>query len=168
MITFRCTARVRQRFGFPSDDSRIPPTARLGDWYTNLLNVGSARWVLCLSELALLPVLVPARNADFPNRFSECLLVVLEGIGTPPDVAAHEASLCAEWRIGKTRSRSILGSMNDFSFNFENALRDGLSPEAAAIDLAGMPCGPLRWRFPGEAALRLLGCDESDFRRGAP
>jgi len=49
--------------------------------------------------------------------------------------------------------------MNDFSFNFETALRRGLSSEEAAIDLSGMPCGPLEWRFPREAALTLLGCD---------
>ncbi len=115
--------------------------------------------MLCLSELSLLPVLIPARNSEFPYRFAEHLEAVLAGIGTPADVAAHEVSLCSDWQVGKTQHRSILGSMNDFSFNFETALRRGLSAEEASIDLSGMPCGPLEWGFPREAALTLLGCD---------
>ncbi len=159
MIIFRCTARVRRRFGFPNADPTTAPTARLGDWYANLLNVGTGRWVLCLSELSLLPVLIPARNSEFPHRFPEYLEAVLAGIGAPSDVTARETSLCSEWHVGKTRDRSLLGSMNDFSFNFETALGRGLSAEEAAIDLSGMPCGPLEWRFPREAALTLLGGD---------
>ena len=158
MITFRCTARVRKRFSLSLEEDPPPPTARLGDWYTNLLNFGNARWVLCLSELSLLPVVVPARNADFPSRFPEYLRRILVGIGVPAEVAHAEANDCSEWRFGKTASRSILGSMNDFVLNFQTAFYHGLDAEAAAIDLAGMPCGPLNWRFPNEAARQLLDC----------
>ncbi len=167
MITFRCTARVRKRFNLSVQENLPPATARLGDWYVNLLNFGSARWVLCLSELSLLPVVVPARNAEFPGRFPEYLRRTLIGIGVPADVAEAEAGQCCEWRVGKTASPSILGSMNDFVFNFQAAFHHGLDAEAAAIDLSGMPCGPLDWRYPNEAACRLLGCAGEEHRGGA-
>ena len=125
LITFRCTGRVRKRFKFSDAEAQEPPTSRLGDWYANLLNVGSQRWVLCVNERSLLPVLVPARNSEFPHMFPEYLLKALRGIGIPASEATAESDECRLWRVGKTQSRSILGSMNDFSFSFKYIPRSG-------------------------------------------
>ena len=138
-------------------DTDEVPTARLGDWYANLLNVGSQRWVMCVSERSLLTVLVPARNSEFPQRFPVHVYEGLRGIGVPESVAALEAEECRDWRIGKTQSRSILGSMNDFSLHFKYVLGGGATLREARRHVIEMPCGMLGWRYPSEVARELLG-----------
>ena len=156
MITLRCTGRVRKRFKLTVVDTDEVPTARLGDWYANLLNVGSQRWVMCVSERSLLPVLVPAKNSEFPHRLSVYVYEALRGIGVTESVAASEADECRDWRVAKTQSRSILGSMNDFSLHFKYVLASGASLDEAVRHVTEMPCGMLDWRYPSEAARELL------------
>ena len=69
MLVLRCTQRVLRRFQLKPIDSELVSSGVLGDWYANLLNLGSRRYVLCQSERALLPVIVPARNDSFPAEF---------------------------------------------------------------------------------------------------
>jgi len=64
-----------------------------------------------------------------------------------------------EVRFGPTRSRSILGSMNDFviqvdaefSRDVEIVYLDGVD-----LRLSEVPCGPLKYRNPAEVALELI------------
>lgn len=111
MITLRCAAKTRQRFGLRADE--VPPasTGRLGDWYANLLNIGSRRYVLCVSERTLLPVIVPARKAEFPPRFGDHLGRMLRVLEIPEDITAGEVEAAAEITIARTASRSVLGVM---------------------------------------------------------
>src|SRR5882672_4044257 len=78
VITFRCTKRVVERFRLEPVEEAPASTGILGDWYANLLNVGSQRFVLCVSERTLLPVILPARRDSFPGRFGEHLRPLLE------------------------------------------------------------------------------------------
>jgi len=64
VITFRCTKRVVERFRLEPVEEAPASTGILGDWYANLLNVGSQRFVLCVSERTLLPVILPAPQCD--------------------------------------------------------------------------------------------------------
>ena len=64
MITFRCTKRVIERFRIEPVDDAPASTGILGDWYANLLNVGSQRLVLCVSERTLLPVIPRPAQID--------------------------------------------------------------------------------------------------------
>ena len=54
MVRLRCTLRVLKRFGLEPGPEAAASTTLLGDWYANLLNAGRSRWVLCVSERALL------------------------------------------------------------------------------------------------------------------
>jgi hypothetical protein len=159
MIVFHCTGKVRRRFGLEVHEGEVETTSSLGNWYANLLNIGRTRWVLCLSEASLLPVLVPARKAEFPATFPTRLESVLRGIGVPDEVARREAEESSRWRFDKTRSRSVLGSMNDFAFQFEFVFRTTEDPTLAALRLADMPCGPLDLGFPDRTAFCLLGIE---------
>lgn len=148
---------MRRRFGLELADEERPGTNLLGDWYANLLNVERSRWVLCLSERSLLPVLVPARLAEFPIAFPTLLREVLVGIGIPNGVADEEVQLSTAWQFARTRNRQVLGSMNDFAFHFQIRLRKGDDPVTAAIKLADMPCSPLELGWPNRTTFALLG-----------
>ncbi|GEM_PF-2377023 len=63
MFTLRCTKKLLTRLKVKPDPRPPPPTTKLGDWCADVLNMGRERLVLCVSELTLLPVIVPAIGA---------------------------------------------------------------------------------------------------------
>jgi hypothetical protein len=149
--------KTARRFALALDPTDYPATSTLGDWYANLLNIGSARWVLCLNERSLLPVLVPARKSEFPESFPDHLGAVLSGIGIPTDLVFTELALSSDFRFGKTKNRQVLGSLNDFAFSFEHRLRDQEDPLKTTLALARMPCSPLPLVFPDRTVFALFG-----------
>ncbi len=139
MVVFRCTQRLAKRFRLSLVREPSESTGLLGDWFATLLNVGNTRLVLCLSERALLPVLVPARQAEFPSHFSGHLFVVLKHIGIPRGTSELEVLAAENATFAPTRSRQILGSLNDFGFHARAYLESGDSPLHACLRLAEMP-----------------------------
>jgi hypothetical protein len=128
----------------------------LGDWYANSLNVGHSRYVLCLSTRTLLPVILPARKSEFPDRFPDYLAEILDLIGVPNRAIEREAAETAESIFAKTRNRSLLGSLNDFVFSASVYLQNGESVLEANLKLAEMPSKVIEFAFPSEVARAAL------------
>lgn len=84
----RCTAKLLARLKTPPAAAPAEPSTRLGDWYANRLFTRPAHLVLC--ERTLLPVLVAAREL--------------------------EERAMADMAVGRTSSKRVLGSMNDFAW----------------------------------------------------
>ena len=157
MLVFRRTQRVLKRFRLTPIDPESASTGVLGDWYANLLNVGRQRYVLCQSERALLPVILPARNEAFPATFGRALRRVLLALGIPREAVAREVEAADEVHIARTRSRQVLGAMNDFAFIAElhllHARHDDPALEAC-LKLAEMPSKPIGYDSPGRLTHR--------------
>lgn len=147
MITFRCTAKTLKRFRLEPEESPAEPSSVLGDWYVNLLNVGSQRLVLCVSERSLLPVILPARKAEFPGKFPSYLLPILSAIDTPAALAAIEAEGAMEYTVARTENRSVLGVMNDFANMAKYSLTDE-SPFEASLWLSETPLKRIDYHSP--------------------
>lgn len=147
MITFRCTAKTLKRFRLEPEDNPPEPCSVLGDWYVNLLNVGPQRLVLCVSEKSLLPVILPARKAEFPGNFPSYLHAVLCATNVPAELAAIEAESANEYTIARTDSRSVLGVMNDFA-NMAQYFLAHESPFEASLRLSETPCKPTDYDSP--------------------
>ena len=153
MYTLRCTQRLLARLGQPIADGRATaPTTALGDWYANTLNVGRLRLVLCTSERTLLTVLVPARNLSaFPDRLCEAMARMLARLDVAPGEVAREEREMTWHQLGRTASRRILGSMNDFAFLAETCIRDD-GPDADLDEIAAVlnraPCRPIEYQSP--------------------
>ncbi len=146
MLIFRCTGRVVRRFRLHLQDDVPASSGILGDWYANLLNVGSARLVLCQSERSLLPVIIPARNDSFPAAFGPALTAVLQGLGVRADLIDREVATAGEVAFGKPRSRRVLGAMNDFAFHAQGYFQAAASADeatAVCLELAQMPSRPI-------------------------
>ena len=139
MIVFRCTQRLAKRFRLRLAGQPPMSNGLLGDWYANLLNVGHSRLVLCLSERALLPVLLPARQKEFPSRFPEHLVAVLQHLGIPRVAIESEAEAAREVIFAPTQSRQVIGSLNDFAYHAGVYLERGQSTLEASLMLAEMP-----------------------------
>ena len=153
MFTIRCTQALLKRLKAPPPPDDSPePTTVLGDWYANTLNVGRLRMLLCTSERSLLSVIIPAAPLQaFPERLEEAVARVLAELAIPASAIERERREMRWRRFGRTRSRQVLGSMNDFGFLAEHFLRD----EGPDIDLARIehmlnraPCRPIQYQSP--------------------
>lgn len=161
MFTLRCTKKLLTRLRLKPAPRAPPSTTKLGDWYADTLNLGRERLVLCVSELTLLPVVVPAIGAatDLDAKLARGLRQTLEALGAPAAAIDAEMNQLLEVTIAKTASRVVLGSMNDFQFMVRH-IRNQL-PHASLLELglklADTPCSPIKYSAPNDAALVALG-----------
>lgn len=162
MYVLRCTQRLLGRLG-ASVDPTVPEaesTTVLGNWYANPLNVGRLRLILCTNEKSLLCALVPARNpARLSDRLREAVGRLLPRLGIEQRDIQRELREMAWHQVGRTRSRQVLGSMNDFAFLADGYIRnDGADVGMAvarnvdldeiALTLARAPCSPISYQSP--------------------
>jgi len=139
-------------------------SALLSPWYANLLNVGPSRYVLCMSQRTLLPVILPQRKGEFPVRFGHYLEPVLFAIGIPAEAAARESAAASSHAIAKTASRSMLGSMNDFTHMARRRFERTTDPLNVALELSGTPCAALEFVTPEKETCRAFGVPVSKRR----
>jgi len=161
VLTFRCTQRVLRRLGIETIADAPVSTTRLGDWYINLLLVRRHRLLIFVSEPTLLSVFVPIKElSTLIPRFRRGLAEVLQALGAPTRAIEAEISDMETVAFAATVNRSVLGSMNDLIFQAKWELeRD---PQQMLLELglrlSQIPCKPLGYRYPREAAMaRLAG-----------
>lgn len=155
MFTFRCTGKLLKRLAGSQEDSPTVPSTKLGDWYGHLLFT-RPQLALCVSERTLLPVLIPAADAaTLVPRLRGTLATMLRALDVPAAMVMAETNAMADAVIGKTASRSVLGSINDF-VRMLDAYLNGRPLLDVALHLADCPCGPLHGDSPREASIRVL------------
>lgn len=164
----RATRKALRRLGGSVLAETAPPTTALGDWYVNVVHVGQAQFVLCNSDRSLLCVVLPARRlkSELQPRLREEVAGLLSDLGIPGECIRRELDEMSPVVVSRTSSRSVLGSMNDFAYLLEVAVRTqpSISLRALSLELSRTPCQPLaaqyQTAFPDEVARRLLGCEE--------
>jgi hypothetical protein len=159
MTTLRCTGKLTKRLGIRDPGEPPPPENVLGDWFANILYTRHGHYVLVVSERSLLPVLTTARDLDnLVPRFMNQLGEVLSALGVRRELIDRELSRMEPLYFGRTNSRSILGSMNDFVQMFKYMLPDGqdLTLLNWSLQLAKAPCGPIDMERPNRLTCRLL------------
>jgi len=153
VYTIRCTQRLLARLSGSTPDVDAPrSTTALGDWYANTITVGRLRLILCTSERTLLTVLIPAKDLrSLPDRLRDAVARMLIRLEVPPGEIAREKREMMWHQLGRTASRQILGSMNDFAFLAETYIRDD-GPAADLDDIAMLlnraPCRPIEYQSP--------------------
>jgi hypothetical protein len=152
MVVLCCTRQLLMRLRCPDEDTSAQSTTRLGGWYGTLFRLGRQHVLLFISERSRLPILLSVRDADrlalaFPRAVSETLI----GIGVPAAAVESECSSMSPIAIGPTRSRSLLGSLNEFAFlaRADFITRRDRSLDDVARELAEVP---LISPFKGECA----------------
>lgn len=158
MVVLRCTRKLLARIGEPVID---PPasTTQLGDWHAAPLAIGHRRFVLLISEHSRLAVLMPGRDVKHLTRnFPAALESVLSRLGIDQAAVEREDAASQEGIIATTNSRSLLGTINDFSSMLRYRLHD--EQEADLVELAlwlsHTPVGPLGPGWPDEITRQLL------------
>ena len=151
VFTVRCTKKLLDRMRVDPEPDSPAHTTVLGDWYANLVRVGKQQLILCVSEMTLLPVVLPALEAKLlPRRLPEALFDVLKRMGIPWGAIDREMKEMHESTIGRTANRSVLGIVKEFAFAMpyhqENESLTGL-----ALWLAETPCKPIWMESPDRA-----------------
>ena len=167
MLTFRCTQRVLRRLGIETIADAPVSTTRLGDWYINLLLARRHRLLIFVSEPTLLSVFIPVKElSTLIPRFRRGLAEVLQALGAPIHAIEAETSDMETVVFAATVNRSVLGSMNDLIFQAKWELKS--NPQQTLLELglrlSQVPCKPLGYRYPREAAMgRLTGKHPATF-----
>ena len=157
MFTLRCTAKLLKRLKVRPDPSPPRSTTKLGDWYANLLFVDRQQLVLCVSEVTLLPVLLPARGHEpLAARLPSTIGEILTALGIPEHAVREETDEMSTVTIAATASRSVLGSMNDFVYLFDGYWEPNETLLNVALRIAEAPCRPLKMERPSRVTAELL------------
>jgi hypothetical protein len=114
--------------------------------------------VICVSERSLLPVFVEAKDFSiFAARFQAAVRLALECVGVSTNSIDNELREMLTISVGTTKSRSVVGSLNELSF-FARYSMDRQSQgdlTALANELADTPCSALKYQTPKSMTLGL-------------
>jgi hypothetical protein len=154
MVVLRCTQKLLVRLKQVGDLPPVESTTRLGDWYGNTLRIGRCQHLLFISELSRLPVVIPIRELKrlgtvFPDAVCERLAIV----GVTAEDIADERARMSDIAFGRTRNRSLLGTLNDFAFMAQSGdarRTEPESPEELMRFLSQTPILPLDGASPIE------------------
>jgi hypothetical protein len=163
MVVLRCTHQLLFRLKQFDDAPGVRSTTRLGDWYGSLLRMGNRHALLFISERSRLPVLMSVREANRLRRaFPEAVCKALASVGVPDHNVEEERRQMSEIAFAKTSSRSLRGSLTDFSFlartRFISCRNETL--EQIACDLAETPLvAPFDGARPSAITRKLFGIE---------
>jgi len=147
MLVLRCTQKLLARLKQADNLATVESTTRLGDWYGNILRLGRRQHLLFISERSRLPVVIPIRESSrMASVFPDAVCEVLSNVGVAASDIADERSRMSEIAFGRTRNRSLLGTLNDFAFMAQSVdarRTEPESPEELMRFLAQTPILPL-------------------------
>jgi hypothetical protein len=161
MVVLRCTQTLLVRLKQFDEAPDVRSTTKLGDWYGNLIRMGNRHVLLFISERSRLPIMIPIREANrLRASFSDAVCQMLAAVGVSGESIERERVEMSEITFDRTRSRSLLGSLNDFSMmsrmHFTTRRTDSL--ERIARDLAETPLLlPFNGEHPSAVTRRILG-----------
>lgn len=158
MIVVRGTAKLLKRMRVAPNPVPLASTTRLGDWYANVVDIRGGELVLCVSQVTLLPVVLPpvVLGSSFSAELATGLSHVLAQLGID-DAAVHaESRAMADVTYAATSSRRVLGSMNDFWNLLDGYWSPGADLTGIALRIADAPCSPLAMESPKRATLALF------------
>lgn len=158
-MILRCTKKLLGRLPDRPEPSEPGTPGLLGDWHATLLLVKPAWLVVAVNDASRLPVLLPAREfSTLLARIPESVADVLGAISIDGAAVAREREAMRRITVGPSASRSVLGTMNDFTFQLEwiRHREPDLTPMESSLFLANTPVGPLSYEYPADVARRLF------------
>ena len=161
MVVLRCTQKLLVRLKQTGDPQAVESTTRLGDWYGTILRIGRRQHLLFISERSRLPVVLPITESKrLSTVFPDAVCERLATVGVAAADIANERMQMSELAFGRTRNRSLLGTLNDFAFMTQtvDAQRaEPESPEELMQFLSQTPILPLGGASPIELTRAAFG-----------
>ena len=150
MYSLHCTKKLLDRIK-PSIAVSLPPsTTALGNWYATAL-FWKPQLALLVNERTLLPVLMPLAPAStLAARFPDELAALFDRHGASRAFIEREVAQMSDVALAKTANRSIVGTMNEFSFLAEG-YREYLETSdliTLSMRLSETPCSSIKHNSP--------------------
>jgi hypothetical protein len=125
MAIIRCTTKLLNDLGAePTSAPDLPPG--VCDWHASLLRLERKKYVLFTHDQTLYSLLMrwmkTPRSADFVETFRLGLFKSLMNEGLAEMQIKYLLSEHTQVMITKTNSRSVLGSMNDLTFQIKSMI----------------------------------------------
>jgi len=170
MLVLRCTKRVLDLFGTMPREVQIAESAEgLGDWYVRLADDCDCEGIffLCTNAKTLYSLILEIDTtgyrsiSDVSDRMLARLLEHLHGLGIVRETLAKIAEDYGHVVIGKTASRSLLGTMNDLvnhlCFHTGQQMRNAGKIDLRAIEeeLNEIPQRPIGWALAKDRLVEL-------------
>jgi hypothetical protein len=161
MLILRCTRKLLDRLPAPSAADDAASTTLLGDWYATILMVRPAHLVLLVNEMTRLPVVLPARElATLVDRIPHAIAETLTDLGVAGAAIERERAAMQSIVCAPTRSRSVVGAINEFVFQIQIRREDEpwADLRALSFDLTRVliGVGGREYVRPADEARRLL------------
>jgi hypothetical protein len=159
MFTICCTAKLLKRIRFLPEPTIEEPTTALGNWHANLLYINRSQFILFVNDDSRLAVITPAKDArSMAGHLSRHLSALLHRLKVPSYWIDAEIREMADANFAKTRSRSVLGTMNEYKLQIEASLYMTRTLDLIELEnyMNEVIAGPLNYRQPDEVALELL------------
>ena len=157
MVVLRCTQKLLGRLKQVGAVPPVESTTRLGDWYGNILRIGRCQHLLFISERSRLPVVLPITESKrLSTVFPDAVCERLSTVGVTVADIADERMRMLDSAFGRTRNRSLLGTLNDFAFMAQSGdarRTEPESPEELMQFLSQTPILPLDGASPIELTL---------------
>ena len=159
MRLIRCTLKVLREIGIKPTDAAASPSGpgELGDWYANLIRIERRKCLLFTNEKTLYTFLIPKvlkRNVlNIREEFLTHLAYNLQYEGFGLNAIQRVRREYQEIALARTENRSVLGSMNEFAFQYEFFIHraDGLDAVkilAVNKEINRTPMSPLKYKYP--------------------
>jgi len=160
VVVLRCTQQLLRRLRATPPTDVLPSETKLGDWYGTAFQVRRRRLALFVSEHTRLPIVLNgAELKRLPSALAERLDGVLVALGVEERARAEERARMSDAVFAPTRSRSVVGSLNEAVSMARTFLarRPSITVLELALDLAEVPIGPLKGANSGDATAGILG-----------
>ena len=161
MVVLRCTQKLLVRLKHAGVLPAAESTTRLGDWYGNILRIGRRQHLLFISERSRLPVVLPITESKrLSTVFPDAVCERLATVGVAVADIANERIRMLDLAFGRTRNRSLLGTLNDFAFMAQSVdarRTEPESPDELMRFLAQTPILPLDGASPIELTRAAFG-----------
>lgn len=159
MYSICCTSKLLKRANFLISSTTPAYTTVLGNWYANIIYLHRRQLLLFVSDVTRLAIITPAKDIRYLSiHLKNHLTLLLETLGMRSAWIDAELEEMSRVTYTTTRSRSVLGTMNDYHYQIKFILSEtGIeNPFEIALKLSDGLVGPTPFRNPAEETERLL------------
>ncbi len=129
MRIIHCTQKLLKEMGNPSLVATNPETPEgLGNWYANLIRIDRRKCILFTNEKTLYSFLIPRvlkqNLKNFEDEFLINLNLNLQSEGFSLKIINKVMQEYSEIGFARASNRRVLGSMNEFAFEYLVLIQD--------------------------------------------
>jgi hypothetical protein len=164
MAFIRCTAKLLKELGIKQTNIPDQPLD-LFDWHANMLRLDRKKYVLFTNSQTLYSILIRwagrPKSLNFQEQFRLGLFKNLMSEGIADAHIEYIMNGHKQVTITKTNSRSVLGSMNDLTFQIKYMVYVRGSMEDSNIyeinrELNRIPMGAIKYQYSIDELKRVL------------